>query len=65
MMIRMSYDSGKWTVTMCRVLAVRSLCVLEAEVPAMKCGACPGVQGKNIGDVEVPQDVPSCCSPLP
>lgn len=40
LMIRMSCGSGKWTVTMCRVLAERSLCVLEAEAP-MKCGGCP------------------------
>lgn len=57
-MIRVSCGSGTGTVT-----AVRSLCVLEAGTPAMKCGACPGVQEQNTGDVEAPQDVPSYCSP--
>lgn len=43
LLIRMSCGSGKWTVTMCGVSAVRSLCVLEAGAPTMKCGACPDV----------------------
>lgn len=56
--------SGQWEVDSDNVQGFT--CEIPVSgAPAMKSGACPGVQEKSIGDVEVPQDVPSCYSPLP